>query len=278
MKPRRPTKRSAKRPVPRPAGPRPDPGLRPRHQGKAEEKYHGVHACEAIFARRPHDIIRIYLTKDRQRRFGPLIEHCITTRKGFQVVEPESLERLTGSVHHEGIAILARQQRRWNMADLLRAIDAQRLAGPMLLLDGVQNPHNLGSILRTAAHFGASVILGAEGTLPALSPAAVRVAEGAAEVVPVCDLANPVADLGRLRKAGYELVATSSHRGDPLFTAALGANVIIALGGEAEGVSRAIDAIADRRLLIPGTGAVESLNVAVACGLLLGEIWRHGRN
>jgi tRNA G18 (ribose-2'-O)-methylase SpoU len=105
MKPRRPSKRPA-------------PAARPRHQDRSEEKYHGVHACEALFARRPHDVIRVYMTKDRERRFAPLIEHCIATRKGFQVVEPDNLERLTGSVHHEGVAILARQIRRWNLADL----------------------------------------------------------------------------------------------------------------------------------------------------------------
>lgn len=266
MKPRRPSKRPA------PAA------ARPRHQDKSEEKYHGVHACEALFARRPNDIIRVYLTKDRQPRFKPLLEHCIANRKGFQVVEPESLERLTGSVHHEGVAILARQLRRWTIADLLRAIDTRALSGPMLYLDGVQNPHNLGSILRTAAHFGVCTILGPEKSLPALSPAAVRVAEGAAESVPVCDLASPAADLGRLRKAGYEIIVTSSHRGDPLYAAALGQNVVLALGSESEGVSRAIDAIADRRLQIPGTGAVESLNVSVACGILLGEVWRRSES
>lgn len=262
MKPRRPTKRP------------PPAAAQPRHQAKSEEKYHGVHACEALFARRPNDVIRVYLTKDRQRQFATLIEHCIATRKGFQVVEPDNLERLTGSVHHEGVAILARQIRRWNLADLLRAIDTRALSGPMLYLDGVQNPHNLGSILRTAAHFGVAAILGPEKALPPLSAAAVRVAEGAAEIVPVCDLATPAADLGRLRKAGYEVVVTSSHRGDPLYASPLGQNVVLALGSESEGVSRSIDAIADRRLQIPGTGAVESLNVSVACGILLGEVWR----
>ncbi|MFN5755668.1 MAG: hypothetical protein ACK48M_02580, partial [Planctomycetia bacterium] len=60
--------------------------------------------------------------------------------------------------------------------------------------------------------------------------AAVRVAEGAAEIVPVCDLATPAADLGRLRKAGYEIVVTSSHRGDPLYASPLGQNLVLALG------------------------------------------------
>jgi RNA methyltransferase, TrmH family len=102
----------------------------------------------------------------------------------------------------------------------------------------------------------------------------VRVAEGAAEAVPVCDLGDPQADLRRLKKAGYRIATSSSHRGEPLFSATLGGKLVLVLGGEGEGVSRGIDALADLRLLIPGTGAVESLNVSVACGILLGEVWR----
>jgi TrmH RNA methyltransferase len=138
----------------------------------------------------------------------------------------------------------------------------------------VQNPHNLGSILRTAAHFGAAAIVGRAGELPPLSPAAVRVAEGAAEFVPVCDLADPVADLKRLAKSGFRIVATSSHRGKPLSAANLGGRVVIVLGSEGEGVSRAIETAAAECVQIPGTGAVESLNVGVACGVALAEAWR----
>ncbi len=246
----------------------------PRHQDRSEEKFHGLRACEALFARRPGDIVRVYLVEERKRQFAALLDSCVRERKGFQVVGPENLERLTGSIHHEGIAILARQIRRWTFADLLGAIDRGDLRGPILHLDGLQNPHNLGSILRTAAHFGVAAITGAEASLPPLSPAAVRVAEGAAEAVPVCDLGDPQADLRRLKKAGYRIATSSSHRGEPLFSATLGGKLVLVLGGEGEGVSRGIDALADLRLLIPGTGAVESLNVSVACGILLGEVWR----
>ena len=195
--------------------------------------------------------------------------------RGYQVVGADSLERLTKSVHHEGVAILAKQAGRWDLAALLAAIAAPG-RDPLLYLDGVQNPHNLGSILRTAAHFGVGAIVGRDGDLPPLSPAAVRVAEGAAEHVPVCDLADPEADLGRLKKAGYRIVVTSSHAGEPLFSARLAGRVVLVLGSEGEGVSKPIDAMADLRVRIPGTGAVESLNVSVACGVVLAEVWRQG--
>ena len=253
------------RPVERPAA---------RHQGKAEEKYHGVRACEALFARRPGDIIRVYVAEERRRQFAALLDHCAKARLGFQVVAQENLARISASTHHEGIVILARACPRWGMPDLLRAIEERRLKGPLLYLDGIQNPHNLGAILRTAAHFGTAAVLGAHGDLPPLSPAAVRVAEGAAEHVPVCDLADPRADLLRLKELGFRVVATSSHRGSPLSPKSLGGKIVLVLGSEGEGVSKPIAALADEAVQIPGTGAVESLNVSVACGILLAEAWR----
>lgn len=192
-------------------------------------------------------------------------------KKGYQIVADDSLERLTKSIHHEGVAILARQIRRWDLAALLAHAAP---ATPLLYLDGVQNPHNLGSILRTAAHFGAAAVIGKVGDLPPLSAAAVRVAEGAAEHVPVCDLSDPARDLARLKKDGYQVVVTSSRRGESLFATPLGPRVVLVLGSEGEGVSRSIEALADRRVMIPGTGAVESLNVSVACGIVLAEAWR----
>ena len=263
-------KRKASRPEPR-RGAAP---AAPRHKTAGEETYHGLRACEAIFTRRPEGIVRVYLTAARKPTFAKLLAWCAEHRRGFQIVEEENLRRISGSTHHEGVAILAKAIRRWSLDDLLAAVDARRATGPILYLDGVENPHNLGSILRTAAHFGVVAVAGRLGELPPLSPAAVRVAEGAAEIVPVCDLAEPAAALRRLTSAGLAIAAASSHRGEPPESAPLGGRCVIVLGSEGKGVSPAIDRVATARVQIPGTGAVESLNVSVAAGVLLAEAWR----
>jgi len=246
-----------------------------RHQGKNEEKYHGLRACEALFARRPSDIIRVYIVDQRRRHCARLLEWCASNRRGFQVVEQENLSRISGTIHHEGIAILAREIPRLGTPEFSIALESGRLKGPLLYLDGVHNPHNVGSILRTASHFGVGAVLGARNDLPPLSPAAVRVAEGAAECLPVYALADAAADLERLKGAGFQIVASSSHRGDPVYASPLGSNVVLVLGSEGEGISRPIEGLADRLIQIPGTSVVESLNVSVACGILLSEVWRH---
>jgi len=264
------TKKKPSGSVARPA----HPAARARHKATGEETYHGLRACEAIFARRPEGIVRVYLAAARKPRLAKLLAWCAEHRRGFQIVAEENLRRISGSTHHEGVAILAKAVRRWSLDDLLGAVEAGRAAGPILYLDGVENPHNLGSILRTAAHFGVVAVAGRTGELPPLSPAAVRVAEGAAEIVPVCDLAEPPAALRRLAAAGFPVVAASSRRGEPPQAAPLGGRCVIVLGSEGRGVSPGIERVAKAHVRIPGTGVVESLNVSVAAGVLLAEAWR----
>lgn len=266
-----PARRQPRGNQPLPAGPQ---APAERHRGGDEETYHGSHACEALFARRPESVVRVYLTAAARQRFAKLIRFCSSSRRGYRLVEADNLDRIAGTRHHEGIAILAKAIPRLPAADFFAAVATRQQTGPWLYLDGVSNPHNLGSILRTAAHFGCSAILGREGELPPLSPAAVRVAEGAAEQVPVCDLANPQADLERLHAFGIRLVATTSHHGTPLAAAGLTQRSVIILGSEGTGMTRALERLTDTTVCIPGTGAVESLNVAVAGGILLAEACR----
>ena len=144
----------------------------------------------------------------------------------------------------------------------------------LLWLDGVGNPHNLGALLRSAAHFGAhGVIVPAAAGLD-VSGAAARVAEGAAEVVPLVQAASAPDALAALRARGYALAATVPRDGVSLYATPLPARLVLVFGAEGEGMSDALVAAADLRLTIPGSGAIESLNVAASVAVLLGEYWR----
>ena len=142
--------------------------------------------------------------------------------------------------------------------------------GPALALwlDGVGNPHNFGAILRSAAHFDAAVLLPAGSEL-AVSGAAARVAEGGAEAVPLVRLPETRVALERLRLAGFALAATVVGGGDDLFAFDPPPRLVYIMGAEGEGMEPALATACDRRLSIPGSGAVESLNVAAATAVLL---------
>ena len=168
------------------------------------------------------------------------------------------------------------------MADLQReppvALDAWLAAlpaGPQcaIWLDGVGNPHNLGAILRSAAHFGVAAILLPQASNLALSGAAARVAEGGAEAVPMVRLDDDATSLAQLGEAGFATVATVVEGGDSVFAMPPPDRLVYVLGAEGEGMDRGLAARCERQVSIPGTGAVESLNVAAATAVLLAAWW-----
>jgi len=144
-------------------------------------------------------------------------------------------------------------------------------AGPqcLLWLDGVGNPHNFGAILRSAAHFGAAAVLQPEQSGLALSGAAARVAEGGAEAVPLVRMGPQGEAIDLLRDAGFALAATVVDGGDDVFAGALPERLVYVMGAEGGGMDRALADACDLHLSIPGTGKVESLNVAAATAVLL---------
>jgi len=162
------------------------------------------------------------------------------------------------------------------LAQLLAALPATQPAC-LLLLDGVGNPHNFGAVLRSAAHFGvAGVLLPKDSTLT-LSGAACRVAEGGAEAVPVVSLDDTPQATQALLGAGFALAATLPRAAQSLYATALPARTVFVLGAEREGMQHGLVERSTLRLNIPGTGKVESLNIANAVGVLLSEHWRqHG--
>ncbi|MBA3930167.1 MAG: rRNA methyltransferase [Xanthomonas sp.] len=270
-------KRSPPRP-PRAGGPpparRPPPAERteaPAHAAnRSELRLYGLNALHAVFARRPEAIRKVYLTEARIPALKPLLAWCVKQRVGYRVVEEGDLDRLAASTHHEGVVADVLKVEPMPMGDWLRALPEGRPVAA-LWLDGVGNPHNFGAILRSAAHFGvAGILLPRDSTL-ALSGAAARVAEGGAEQVPLVRMGNAENAIGQLRGAGFSLAATVVRGGDALFAATLPQRLVYVMGAEGEGMDAQLAAACDQRLSIPGSGAVESLNVAAATAVFLAQ-------
>jgi TrmH RNA methyltransferase len=234
-----------------------------------EQRLYGLNAVRAAFAHRPEALRKLWLLESRIPALQPMLKWCVAHRIGYRVVEEGDLQRLSGGTHHEGV-----------VADMLRA--PMPALGPwlrtlgdgprcVLWLEGVGNPHNVGALLRSAAHFGVAAVLLPKDA-PALSGASARVAEGGAEAVPLVRLGRRDNAMAQLRGAGFTLAATVVRSGTPLAEAPVPARVAWILGAEGAGLDADVSAAADARVTIPGTGAVESLNVAVA-GALLMSAW-----
>lgn len=230
-----------------------------------ETKLHGRAACRAAFSARPDDLIRAYLLKSLEKDLWPILQHCRDKRLPYRFVSEAELAKVSGAEHHEGICLVMKPRQQPS----LEQIASRRGPATLLLLDGVSNPHNLGAILRTAAHFGANAVIGDENVR--LTSAAIRVAEGGAEHVDVVSVPVLADAIGALLEKGFDVVATTSHRAESLFAADFPERIAWVVGNEREGVSDAVAARASRAVRIPGTGKVESLNVSVATALLLAE-------
>jgi TrmH RNA methyltransferase len=245
------------------------------HARRDEElRLYGLNAVRAMFAKRPLALRKLYLTEARIPQLQPLLQWCVAQRVGYRVVAESDLQKLAGSTHHEGVVADVVREPSLAVSTWLRDLPA----GPCcaLWLDGLGNPHNLGAILRSAAHFGVSALLLPKASTLALSGAAARVAEGGAEAVPFVRLGREDNSLAQLRGAGFTLAATVVVGGEDVFAAQLPARLVYVIGAEGEGMSPALAAACDLRLSIPGTGAVESLNVAAATAVLLAAWQRRG--
>jgi len=239
----------------------------PRPARREEVRLYGMNAVQAVFARRPQAIRKLYLLQTRVHALKPLLAWCVQNRIGYRVVESEDLDRLAASSHHEGVVADVLRTEPLPLADWLAslAMGAPALA---LWLDGVGNPHNFGAILRSAAHFGAAVLLPAGSPL-ALSGAAARVAEGGAEAVTLVRLPAADAALAQLHAAGFGSAATVVRDGEDLLALKPGPRLVYVMGAEGEGMDAQLARACQRRVSIAGTGAVESLNVAAATAVFL---------
>ena len=263
-----------RRAAPASAAPAPAPAAvesaaTPEDGGPRELRLYGRNAVDAVFARRPEAIRKVYLLEARIPQLQPLLKWCAANRVGYRVVAEEDLRKLAASAHHEGVVADVLREAPQSLGAWLQSLPA----GPAcaLWLDGVGNPHNLGAILRSAAHFGVSAVLLPKTSPLALSGAAARVAEGGAEAVPFVRLGREDNALAQLRGAGFTLAATVVRGGDDLFAARLPERLVYVLGAEGEGMDAELAKACDLRLGIPGSGKVESLNVSAATAVLLAQ-------
>jgi TrmH RNA methyltransferase len=200
---------------------------------------------------------------------GDFCSELARMRKPYRLVDDHELDRIAGSVRHGGVVVFAKPQP-VPVLDLVEAEAWARSGHPLLLLDGVGNPHNLGAIARTAAFFGVPrIVLSDHPEQAGPSDASYRVAEGGLEYVELYRGVRFTEMLRHLRR-GYRVVAAAAEDGQPL--AALRPSerpFALVLGNEEHGLPRATLKACDEIVTIPGSGFVQSLNVATSAAVLL---------
>ena len=237
------------------------------------ERLFGLKAAHAVLAARPRDVLGLAHTPEARNDVAELLRKAAQERIAYREVSREELSRIAGTLHHEGVCLRVKPRREPSLAQV---VDALARGGFGVVLDGVENPHNVGALLRTAAYFGARAML-VRSEARELVPAAVRVAEGGAEQVPVCFMDDLGPVLEALARAQVAVVVADAHGGDALESFAWPKRSVLVLGAERAGLSQPVLARCTHRVHIAGAGSIESLNVSVAAGILMHQAARAAR-
>lgn len=248
----------------------------PGHSQNREINVCGWQAVTALFAKHPGEVRRLFFDSATGKRAGDLCRQLAQQKKVYRQVEAAELEKIAGSLHHGGIVAVIAERPLLKVTREVLAAWGQTKA-PLLLLDRVGNANNIGAIVRTAAFFGVKAIIIADHPAQAMpGEAAYRVAEGGMELVDfyrVPSLPSICAELVRT----HCLIGTSL-RGNQLSPAVVKERGLprppaVVLGNEEKGISPEVAAKCDRLVKIPGTDAVESLNVSAAAAILCWEFF-----
>lgn len=243
-----------------------------------EQRIYGENAVAAIFKNRPQDIIQFFYTKNLTKSKPQLIREMTTylakNKKSYHMVSSDEIAKLTKATHHEDICLLIKKKKDISFDQFLQNHQQKRCL--ILMLDNVSNPHNIGAILRTAAHFGASALIISDKKVAETS-SSIRVSEGGFEFVHVFGEENQIEVLKKLKNHKFQIITTSSHSSKNLSEIKWNQKAVIVFGEEANGMSKEL-MNAGECINIQGTGNVESLNVSVAASILMYDYFAKIKN
>ena len=245
------------------------------------DKLTGIHAVrEALDAGRPFD--RIVIARGRQdTRVEQIVQLARSRNIAVRFEDRGQLDRLAGSKDHQGVVALAAARAAATFEDILAAANnsvAHGQKGLIVLLDGVEDPHNLGAIIRTALAAGAHGIVIPERRAAGLTDTVARASAGALAHLPIAKVTNLSQAMEELKGAGYWLIGLDERAEKNYTEADYTSSVGIVLGGEGKGLHDLTRKRCDFVVSIATTGPVKSLNVSVAAGVVLFEALRQRRS
>ena len=233
----------------------------------------GLHAVEALLAHAPERIKRLQVAADSSdARLAGIVARARTLGISVEPLRRPRLDRAHEGLNHQGVVAFTLPRPRAGESELAGLVAS---GGDLFLaLDGVTDPHNLGACLRSADAAGARAVIVPRDRSAALTPAAAKVASGAAETMPLVAVVNLARTLRELRDAGLWVVGLAGDVDAPLYRIDLTLPTVLVLGAEGEGLRRLTRENCDLLAAIPMAGSVGSLNVSVAAGVALFEAVR----
>jgi 23S rRNA (guanosine2251-2'-O)-methyltransferase len=235
----------------------------------------GIHAVQSLLDNDPTTVLEVMIAKEAR---NPRIDSLMAAARGAGIAvqrPPRStLERLADGVRHQDVLVHVRERPAPDERDLPKLAEQAGAGALFLVLDGVQDPHNLGACLRSAAAAEATAVVVPKDRSAPLNAAARKSAAGGAEIVPLVRVTNLARALDVLKDAGVWLVGLAGEASDDLYVRDLSGATALVMGAEGEGMRRLTTERCDFLARIPISARMESLNVSVAAGICLFEARR----
>ena len=235
----------------------------------------GIHAVSSLLAHQADRIVRVCLQKDRKDdKITEIADKAVEQDVSVEYIPKRELDKIAPDANHQGVVAYCQAARILDEHDLKELLEKLTEPAFLLVLDGVQDPHNLGACFRSADAAGVHVIIAPKDRAVGLTPTVSKVASGAMETVPFAQVTNIARTLGMLKEMGVWIYGTDGEVEQTIYQTDFTGPVALVLGAEGEGMRRLTREHCDILVKIPMLGTVESLNVSVAAGVTLFEVVR----
>ena len=238
----------------------------------------GIHSVRAALKFGAEGVAELWLERTRRdRRLADVADLARQAGVKVRQVDRDELDGAAEGANHQGVLAWVRVPAARAEQDLTALLDRLEVPPFLLLLDEVQDPHNLGACLRTAEAAGVQAVIAPRDNAVGLTPVVCKVASGAAETLPYIQVTNLARVMDSLKERGIWLIGTAGEAADDLYGVDLRGPLGLVLGSEGDGLRRLTRERCDALVRLPMLGQVESLNVSVAAGVCLYEALRQRR-
>ena len=238
-------------------------------------KLFGLHSVQAALDYSPNKIQKAWVDTGRQdKRLTQAIDNLLDLGIEPEKVDRKKLDRLAENNNHQGIVIEVEMPAELSESDLKTAVENLTETALFLVLDNVQDPHNLGACLRTADATGVHGVIITKDNATGITPTVCKVASGAAETVPVYQVTNLARTLRWLKGEGLWIMGAAGETAQTIYSTDFSVPMALVVGTEGKGLRRLTKEQCDVLVSVPMLGNVESLNLSVATGVLLYEAVR----
>ncbi len=249
--------------------------LMPQNESRERDLVYGKHPVLAVL-NGDRQINRIWITSrlSSDDKFHNLLQAAKANGTIITKVDPQRLDTLTQYANHQGIAAQVSPYSYWTLEDLIEAAQEKTSAPVIVIADGIEDPHNLGAIIRTAEAMGIQGVVIPQRRAVGVNSTVVKVAAGALENLPIARVTNLSQAIGTLKDSGFWIYGTTSESSKLLHTIDFTGAIGLVVGSEGKGLSSLTERCCDELVSIPLAGITPSLNASVASAIAIYEICR----